>query len=303
MADQERLEKIVLEYRKVSGRSPHWHRALTIVNSTTTELNFKDSEEDSFGYISAIWKLPSIDFPYEIRLKSICKESPGAPPALNRFISDSVIGLVDRAPPVVMGVPQPSVNLFPGDELAVHFTEEIECELPYLFKITIEVSELGVVFTKDLSDRDDLYVVCSDNVISIQFNEERVPTRSYSRLLGRTYTLKISDVVDPAGNVAEPYSYQSNFVCSPPNPGLMITAVGENVLYLPHQAILLSAVISNGDDEKVIASPEGEEWSRTFLELGLDPKSNSDDLTVHVNGGRSGLFQFECLHRCIKQHC
>ena len=124
LADQERLEKIVLEYRKVSGRSPNWSRAKDA--ETNAELNFNVTEEDSFGYISAVWKLPSIEASYDIRLKSICTEEPAAPVHLNRFISDTVTGIIDRTPPVVYGVPHPSVNLFPGDELAVEFTEDIE---------------------------------------------------------------------------------------------------------------------------------------------------------------------------------
>lgn len=102
---EQRLEKIVLEYRKVSGRSPHWNRAMD--NSTNEELNLKNYDENSFGSISATWKLPSLDSVYEIRLKSICTEEPSAPPHLNRYISDSLVGLVDRTPPSVFGVPQP----------------------------------------------------------------------------------------------------------------------------------------------------------------------------------------------------
>lgn len=127
LAEQERLEKIVLEYRKVSGRLPNWNRAKDV--ETNAELNFNVTEEDSFGYISAAWKLPSIEASYDIRLKSICTEEPAAPVRLNRFISDTVTGVIDRTAPVVFGVPQPSVNLFPGDELAVEFTEDIEVRI------------------------------------------------------------------------------------------------------------------------------------------------------------------------------
>ena len=44
----------------------------------------------------------------------------------------------------------------------------------------IEVSELDVKFIKDRSDRDDLHVICSENTIFIQFNEERIPTKSFA---------------------------------------------------------------------------------------------------------------------------
>ena len=124
LADQERLEKIVLEYRKDSGRSPNWNRAKDA--ETNAELNFNVTEEDSFGYISAVWKLPLLDASYEVRLKSICIEEPTAPLHLNRFISDSLVGIVDRVPPSVFGLPTPSVNLFPGEELEIQFTEDIE---------------------------------------------------------------------------------------------------------------------------------------------------------------------------------
>ena len=60
------------------------------------------------------------------------------------------------------------------------FSLNLQCELPYLFTVEIKVSELDILFVKDRSDRDDLHVICSENIISIQFNEERVPTRSFA---------------------------------------------------------------------------------------------------------------------------
>ena len=70
-------------------------------------------DEDDFGYASATWTLPTVEFHYEIRLKSICEDFPLAPARLTTFNSDPIPVLVDRTPPSVFGVPQPSVNLFP----------------------------------------------------------------------------------------------------------------------------------------------------------------------------------------------
>ena len=137
--------------------------------------------------------------------------------------------------------------------------------------------ETPVYFIKDRSDRDDLHVICSENSIYIQFNEERVPTKSFDRMLGRTYSLTIKDVIDPAGNVMEPYTFESNFACRAGNPGLTIEyPLGqESPTYLPDQPIILNAVITNN---RMYESQEVyEEWSRTSLELGLDLVSSDDD--------------------------
>lgn len=89
LADQSRLKKVVLEYRKESGRSPLWNRALNINGE---ELDFLEATEDAFGYIKVPWKLPTLTASYEIRLISECIEEPGAPPHLNHFISESIVG-------------------------------------------------------------------------------------------------------------------------------------------------------------------------------------------------------------------
>lgn len=140
------------------------------------------------------------------------------------------------------------------------------------------MSELDATFTKDRSDKDDLHVICSENSIYIQFNEERVPTKSFDRLLGRFYNLTIIDVIDPAGNVMEPYTFESNFACRAGNPGLTIEyPLGqESPIYLPHQPIILNAVITNG--KSYPNQNVDEQWSRTSLELGLDLVSSEDQI-------------------------
>ena len=82
-------------------------------DSDTGDLNFLNVKEDDFGYASATWTLPSIEFDYEVRLRSICEDLPTAPSRLLSFSSDPISVLVDRTPPSVVGVPQPSANLFP----------------------------------------------------------------------------------------------------------------------------------------------------------------------------------------------
>jgi len=269
MAAMPRLEQIELEYRQVSDRFPDWTTGFA---ANSEKLNFLNAEEDSFGYATASWRVPSISAAYEVRLKSVCTYEETAPDRLNFHITDSVFGLIDREPPAVSGLPMPSKNLYPGEALAVEFTEDLDCEVPYRFDVSLLVSDFVKVF-----DLDDLDIVCSDNVIRVQFEEGRIPTGSYEDLLGRDYTLTIMEVWDKSGNVMESYTYMSNFVCLPPKPHLVIThPAGPTKQYLPHEPVVFEVALSNDREE--------EEWATSTLNLGVDLVTNAADFTILVNG-------------------
>ena len=157
--------------------------------------------------------------------------------------------------------------------MEVVFTENVDCEIPLSFQVKIDVSHLVKQF-----DMDDLDIICDGNEIEIQFIQDRIPTALFDGLLGRDYTLTVSKMTDLAGNLMPDYTWSSNFVCHPPNPRLVIShPSGEGRYYLPTEAIIFKAVVSN--DLEIMP------WTTTTLQLGLDVASNTADMSVYANGG------------------
>ena len=122
-------------------------------------------------------------------------------------------------------------------------------------------------------------LVCSGNKIEVQFNEDAIVTHSLDQMFGRNYTLELSNVQDGAGNIMETYFFESNFECHPPNPFINVTHSGRpGQHYLPGDAIVFDVFLEN--------NRPAEEWTRAKLELGVDLKSNTGDLTVLSNGSK-----------------
>ena len=111
----ENLDIVKIEYRKVTARSANlgW----TAASGTDGEtINFKNLEESIIGgVVRAVWDISNLsDYEYEIRLKSECMNNNGRLPLkLRQFYSDPIVGLIDKTPPQVYGVPQPVANLSP----------------------------------------------------------------------------------------------------------------------------------------------------------------------------------------------
>ena len=208
MGEIERLSEVQLEYRKLSDVRFNDNQFLIWTNAS---LNLLDGVENTEkGITSLDWTVPEVDAAYELRLKSVCRPlvSNGSP-QLNSFTSSSIVGLIDRSPPSIVGKPLPPVNLHPGSTLRLEFSESGECELPYQFSITVDVSEIDEVYTMD----GDLHINFFERYIEVQFNENRAPSGSYTGLLGRLYNITVRGVGDKTGNVLQEYIYQSNFAC------------------------------------------------------------------------------------------
>ena len=114
LRDMENLDIVKVEYRKVTGCSAN--SGWTAASGTDGEtINFKNLEESVGGVVRAVWDISNLsDYEYEIRLKSACMNSNGRLPLkLRQFYSDPIVGLIDKTPPQVYGVPQPAANFSP----------------------------------------------------------------------------------------------------------------------------------------------------------------------------------------------
>ena len=200
LKDVKRLTNVGVQYRMNNNRSEPWNIGKYLSKGEILENNF--------GYVTFIWKVPLdiSDGPYEIRLVSTCTTHGEAPEKFNSFQSEPLLGFIDRNAPGIYGLPSPMKNLIPGEELQIRFTEEIDCNLPYLFKINITVSGLKKVF-----QNDDTNIFCSGNMIGIVIQESSVPGRNNTFLAGKIYQLQLSEVRDRSRNILQNYEYTSTF--------------------------------------------------------------------------------------------
>ena len=103
---------------------PLVHRIAEWQDANGGDLDFRNADETSFGFLQQDWTIPlQNDIQYEVRLKSTCTSEERSPDSTKWYISDSLFGVVDRLPPSVFGSPAPLVNLHPGQELKMEFTE------------------------------------------------------------------------------------------------------------------------------------------------------------------------------------
>ena len=145
----------------------------------------------------------------------------------------------------------------------------------------MEVSELeGRYNSFSNAVNPHLKLVCSGNQVEVQFNQDAEGVPSFDRMFGRNYTLELSNVQDGAGNIMETSFFESNFECHPPNPFINVTHSGRpGQHYLPGEAIVFDVFLENNNEANGA-------WTRAKLELGVDLKSNTGDLTVLSNGSK-----------------
>lgn len=76
----------------------------------------------------------------------------------------------------------------PGEEVAMVFTEPINCELPYQFDLEVRLSGM-----EDLLDKRNLKIHCHEQTLAFQFDPTRI---KYELLIGRDMKVKVTSVAD-----------------------------------------------------------------------------------------------------------
>jgi hypothetical protein len=118
-----------------------------------------------------VWVVPETlpDGAYELIVRTKCRASTSkALPGADSFMSKPVSGLVDRTAPTKFGQGSlPSNNAyFPGNEISIAFSEEIDCSQPYTFVAQLKLS---TVPSKILTPTTGLAVLCKFNKLSFDF--------------------------------------------------------------------------------------------------------------------------------------
>jgi hypothetical protein len=188
-ADNNRLERVVLEYRRVGDLG--W-RAAKLANGSDVDFA---SEESSYGYAKLNWHVASIpDGTYETRTSTHCKPAGLDPPeGINQARSTAIVGLVDRvAPKMFSHAPEPSDGVFnAGDKIVVELTESIDCSRPFSFDVVVSLGPRMIV------RKNALDIVCEGRMLEISL----VNRFSASTLAGSAVNVTVSGIRDLAQNV------------------------------------------------------------------------------------------------------
>ena len=162
-----------------------------------TDVDFAEpGVEDAYGSAHVAWDVSGIsDGDYELMARTVCDHVDGAEPEFNWIPSAIIMGTIERKPPRLFGLPQPSHGeLFVGDAVSFTFQEPVECRQPFRFDLTVNVEGLEPL------SKDNLLVVCEDRTISFLFD----PTKTrLDRVVDNEVQMSLADVKDLSQNALE----------------------------------------------------------------------------------------------------
>lgn len=191
--DNHNLQTVQAEYR-VAGDNV-WRPCL---DRNSEIIDFIADERDN-GMSAGRWHLgPMPDGEYEIRLSTKCLTSTLEPVlGMDYQISESARGIMDRVAPVQFGMTEPADgSYFPGDLIGVEFNEDIDCNFPYYFDVTLTVHSM---YDEDVSvdfDSRDMVVRCERRKLNVGFKAS-IP---YNDVMGKKAALLVHNVMDMQGN-------------------------------------------------------------------------------------------------------
>ena len=192
------LVSVLFKYRKLGKVA--WKPALTM-DSNPMDFSATGLSED-LGYITLAWDAPT-NGPgeYEIMIATECKSY--GREDVDGFRADILPGAIDRTGPEKFGfIPMRDQIVF-GEEMSVVFTEEIDCSLPFSFKVQLIIGIDEPKTDRLTFDESSLKVICEGRKIVVNIRLEKVPGGIPS-VLGRTFSLEIG-MIDEIGKVTDVY--------------------------------------------------------------------------------------------------
>jgi hypothetical protein len=91
------------------------------------------------------------------------------PPGLDDYRSLVIAGVIDREAPIRFGYTKPITGVYsPGDDIAVSFNEEINCQTPFTF--TVDFSLVHSSTKLPLNIIDPIRTVCEGSSLHFAFS-------------------------------------------------------------------------------------------------------------------------------------
>ena len=184
------LELIRVQYRRADGDGAWINIPKPATGGNPDQDNTGSIVRDSLGTIFTqfYWDTDGLDDgDYELRAIAKCLTKPADEYGYSQIIR----GRIDRQPPSLIGVPQPSDGVFNvGDEISFSFNKDINCQ-----KINALDNVLLFDATTDLPVNID--ISCKDNEI---FIDPRFDNNSFFE--NKIFRAELHDIEDLVGNVS-----------------------------------------------------------------------------------------------------
>ncbi|MCK6690477.1 MAG: T9SS type A sorting domain-containing protein [Thermoanaerobaculia bacterium] len=175
------FERVRVQYRRSDGDGA-W------INITPQSDILKADLGDNFTQF--FWETAGLaDGPYEIRAVAICSGDAADKPGYSQIIR----GRIEREPPGLVGVPQPSDGVYQvGDEISFTFNKQINCDKLIPADLT-QPNNVGL-YEATGGQLIDINVTCYENKIVID------PTFQNEFYENRILRAELHDIEDKAGN-------------------------------------------------------------------------------------------------------
>ncbi len=160
--------------------NPKWSGFVTPPNSPDTLLLQPD-------FTQFIWETAGLaDGPYEIHAWAVCTGDASDKPGF----SDIIKGRIDREPPSLVGIPQPSDGVYHvGDEISFTFNQHVNCD-------KLNPVDDVKLFDVTTNSYRDIYTTCFENKIVMDLN----PNVANKFLENHILRAELRDIEDLVGN-------------------------------------------------------------------------------------------------------
>jgi hypothetical protein len=185
-----RLEHVYLKYRRLGEGEADWLPALINLDDGAVEIDFgeKYASEDAYGYSTLDWYHGGFQGKYEIMVETKCNPPLGGPAELDSFRETVLSGVIDVTRPERYGEPLPlRDDVLLGEEVAIVFTEPLDCGRPFTFEIAVDVIGTNYNF-----NNDQLHLICEGRKIAFQIDPDQVLQPEL--LMGQTFSVTLGSI-------------------------------------------------------------------------------------------------------------
>lgn len=185
-----RLEHIFMRWRRLGEGEADWLPALINLGDGAVEIDYGATyaSEDSYGYSTLDWYHRGIEGKYEIMVETKCNPPLGGPAELDTFRETILSGVIDVTRPERYGDPLPLRDeVLLGEEVAIVFTEPLDCGRPFTFEIAVDVIGTNYTF-----DNDNLHLICEGRKIAFQIDPGQV--LEPEDLMGQTFSVTLGSI-------------------------------------------------------------------------------------------------------------
>jgi len=185
-----RLEHIFMRYRRLGDGEADWLPALINLDDGAVEIDYGATyaSEDSYGYSTLDWYHGGFEGKYEIMVETKCNPPLGGPEELDTFRETILSGVIDVTRPERYGDPLPLRDeVLLGEEVAIIFTEPLDCGRPFTFEIAVDV--IGTTYNYD---NDNLHLICEGRKIAFQIDPGQV--LEPEDLMGQTFSVTLGSI-------------------------------------------------------------------------------------------------------------